>query len=136
MLVLGPVQQKGSILEDLHQVPFHIGLARPVTHCCPDVENGNKKVLSGGLGLRDKPCQSSSPDFGSSLILRTIRSSRIGKAGMNKNGQRIVALERQQSLYIHSSAVLGRTCMGSSSRTAMKGQDGFHGLQTFMIRQE
>ncbi|KAI6751901.1 hypothetical protein HG531_006597 [Fusarium graminearum] len=130
MLVLGPVQQKGSVFQNLHQVPFHIGLAGPVTHCCPNVENRNQKVLSSGFRFRNQAGQSRCPNIGSSLILRTIRSSGIGKAGMDKNGERIVTLERQQSLNVHSSAVFGRTCVDSSSRTAMEGQDGFHRSKT------
>ncbi len=82
-LVLGFFQQEGSILEDFHEVPFHVGPARPVPHGCPNIQNATEERIRACLGLRNQSGASGRPHVRSPEVFRGIRPSGVGKAGMN-----------------------------------------------------
>jgi hypothetical protein len=133
VLVFGSFEEKCAVLQDLHQVPFHIGLARPVPHSGPNIQHRNKEMLAGRLGLRNQSGQRSRPNLGPPLVLGAVRSRRVGEARMDKNGQRVVTLERHEPLNINVGAMpRRRTCVRPCGRPAMEWKNRLHRLQTFM----
>jgi hypothetical protein len=82
-LVLGFLQQEGSILEDFHEIPFHIAFPGPISHGCPNIENTANKGIHAGSALGDQSRACGGPHIRSPNIFQGIWASGIGKASMN-----------------------------------------------------
>jgi hypothetical protein len=97
-MLLGFLQEERSILEDLHQVPFQVAPTRPISHSSPDIENAADERIRAWLALGNQPGAGGGPDIGPPYVLPGVGASRVREARMNQGRQRIMTLERKETL--------------------------------------
>lgn len=101
------------------------------SHAGPYVQDGLDEAVCSCLVLLDHLGAGGGPDIGTAQVLGGVRSRGIGEDGVDERGQRVVSLERQETLHGAGSRWRGLArgrVLATSSRDGNDGLDGIQGL--------